>query len=116
MRVARVALFVLSCLCVGAARADEPALLEDVLRAAQPARDAWERCAAEAAKPALRSARPAETVAQLALDACKRREAALRAVLRRELGPDRAALVIAELRAIYRTNLVTAIEQLRSRR
>jgi hypothetical protein len=115
MKIAPAALILLSCLGIGAARADEPADVADVLRSAQPARDAWERCAANAAKPSLRSNRPAETVAQLALDACKTSEAALRAVLRRELGPDRAALVTSELRTIYRSNLVKAIEQLRAR-
>jgi hypothetical protein len=115
MKAPCAALLAITCLTIGVARADEPDLA-DVLRAAQPARDAWERCAAEAAKPSLRSERPAETVAQLALDACKSRETTLRNALRRELGPDRAALVTAELRTIYRSNLVKAIEQLRRRR
>ncbi len=114
MRVVGAVLVASLCLCVGAARADEPDLA-DVLQAAKPARDAWERCAAQAAKPSLRSERPAETVAQLALDACRTREAALRRVLEGELGAQRAALVIAELRGIYRGNLVRAIEQLRRR-
>ncbi|KAA2242082.1 hypothetical protein [Salinarimonas soli] len=114
MRAPVAALFAITALTIGVARADEPDLA-DVLQAAKPARDAWERCAANAARPSLRSERPAETVAQLALDACKDREAALRDVLRRELGPDRAALVTAELRTIYRANLVKAIEQLRRR-
>ncbi|HYF52944.1 MAG TPA: hypothetical protein VEA41_01655 [Salinarimonas sp.] len=115
MRVARAALIVLSTLGAGAALADEPADIADVLQAAKPARDAWERCAANAAKPSLRGDRPAETVAQLALDACKRAETALRDTLRKEIGPERAALVTSELRTIYRANLVKAIEQLRRR-
>ncbi len=56
-----------------------------------------------------------ETVAQLALDSCRRAESALRDVLLDELGAGRADLVMSELRAIYRANLVKAIEQLRSR-
>jgi len=96
------------------ALADEPdiaALLED----AKPAGDRWERCAAAQVKTQLRSPRSPEEVATRALDACKREQAGLKAVLAKDLGADRAEAVTLLVRNIYQTNLVGVITALRAR-
>jgi hypothetical protein len=98
----------------GPARADEPdldALLED----AKPVGDRWERCAAGLAKAELRGRRSPEDVADRALSGCRREEAALKTVLRAEVGSSRAEAVTALVRGIYRTNLIRAITAIRDR-
>lgn len=98
----------------GPARADEPdlgALLDD----AKPVGDRWERCAAGLVKAELRGRRPPEELAERALSGCKREEAALKAVLRAEIGGARAESVTALVRDIYRTNLIRVITTLRDR-
>ncbi|HEX2554855.1 MAG TPA: hypothetical protein VHL98_14235 [Microvirga sp.] len=99
---------------LGSARADEPdlaALLDD----AKPAGDRWERCAAALVKAELRGRQPPAEVAERALAGCRREEAALKAVLRKEIGGSRAESVTALVRDIYRTNLIRVIVALRSR-
>jgi hypothetical protein len=98
----------------GPAHADEPdlaALLED----AKPVGDRWERCAAGLVKAELRGRRSPEELAERALSGCKREEAALKAVLRKEAGSTRAEAVTALVRDIYRTNLIRVITALRER-
>ncbi len=99
---------------VAPAVADEPdlaAILED----AKPVGDRWERCAAGLVRAELRGPRPAAELAERALAGCKREEAALVAVLKSEIGPERAETVTALVRDIYRTNLVRVINTIRSR-
>jgi HEPN domain-containing protein len=99
---------------IAPASADEPdiaALLED----AKPVGDRWEQCAAAIAKAELRSRRPADDLAERALAGCKREEAALKSVLRKEIGPERAETVTGLVRDIYRTNLIRAITTIRER-
>ncbi len=99
---------------IAPALADEPdlaALLED----AKPVGDRWERCAAGLVKAELRGRRSAEDLAERALAGCKREEAALKAVLRTEIGSERAEAVTALVRDIYRTNLVRVITTIRER-
>ena len=96
------------------ALADEPdlaALLED----AKPVGDRWERCAAGLVRAELRGPRPATELADRALSGCRREEAALMAVLKTEIGAERAEAVTALVRGIYRTNLVRVITTIRSR-
>ncbi len=99
---------------IAPALADEPDL-ETVLEDAKPAGDRWERCAAALVKAELRGRRPADELAERALSGCKREEAALKAVLRKEIGSDRAEAVTALVRDIYRTNLIRVITTIRER-
>ncbi len=112
--VLALVLLAASPVALGPAHADEPdlaALLED----AKPQGDRWERCAAGLVKAELRGRRSPENLAEWALSGCKREEAALRAVLRAEVGGTRAQAVTALVRDIYRTNLIRVITTLRER-
>ena len=81
----------------------------------QQLRDQWMQCMAAAAKADLRSTRPAESVADVALQHCKTQEQPLARALTRQLGKDGAARVLERVREMDRTNLIRAIEQLRAR-
>src|SRR5690349_19614326 len=59
----------------------------------QQLRDQWMQCTAAAAKPDLRSSRPAETVADAALQRCKPQEQALGRALNQQFGQEGAARV-----------------------
>jgi len=73
------------------------------------------QCTAAAAKADLRSSRPAEDVANAALQRCKAHEQPLTRALNRQLGKDGAARVLERVRETDRSNLIRAIEQLRAR-
>jgi hypothetical protein len=79
-------------------------------------RDQWMQCTAAAAKADLRSSRPAEAVADAALQRCKAQEQPLVRALNQQLGKDGAARVLDLVRETDRTNLIRAIEQLRATR
>jgi len=79
-------------------------------------RDQWMQCTAAAAKADLRSSRPAEAVADAALQRCKAQEQPLARALNQQLGKDGAARVLDLVRETDRTNLIRAIEQLRATR
>ena len=79
-------------------------------------RDQWMQCTAAAAKADLRSSRPAEVVADAALQRCKAQEQPLVRALNQQLGKDGAARVLDLVRETDRTNLIRAIEQLRATR
>ena len=79
-------------------------------------RDQWMQCTAAAAKADLRSSRPAEAVADAALQRCKAQEQPLVRTLNQQLGKDGAARVLDLVRETDRTNLIRAIEQLRATR
>jgi hypothetical protein len=81
----------------------------------QQLRDEWMQCTAAAAKADLRSSRPAEDVADAALQRCKAQEQPLARALNRQLGKDGAARVLERVRETDRSNLIRAIEQLRAR-
>jgi hypothetical protein len=66
------------------------------------------------AKPFLAEADPPEEIAEKALDRCKAREAALKAILTRRVGTVRAERVAAEVRGAVRSGLVQAIETFRA--
>src|SRR3954454_2338415 len=76
-------------------------------------RDQWMQCLA-AAKPDLRSSRPAEVVADAALHRCKAQEQPLARALNQQLGKDGADRVLERVREADRSNLIRAIEQLRA--
>jgi hypothetical protein len=97
-----------------AVRADEPDS-SGSLAEAQPFRDRWQACTAAAVKRRLEGKRPAEAVADLALDACKAQEAALANVLKRRLGPSAARRVVDDLRTYDRVVLTRIIERLRGK-
>src|SRR3954451_3926988 len=78
----------------------------------QQLRDQWMQCTAAAAKPDLRSSRPAETVADAALQGCKPAEKALGRALNQQFGQEGAARVLERVREADRANLVRAIEGL----
>jgi hypothetical protein len=80
----------------------------------QQVRDEWMQCAAAAAKADLRSARPAEDVADAALQRCKAQEQPLARALSQQLGKDGADRVLERVRETDRSNLIRAIEQLRA--
>ena len=81
----------------------------------QQLRDQWMQCTAAAAKADLRSSRPAEAVADAALQRCKSQEQPLARALNRQLGKDGATRVLDLVRETDRSNLIRAIEQLRAR-
>src|SRR5215213_1269135 len=80
----------------------------------QQLRDQWTQCTAAAAKADLRSSRPAEAVADAALQRCKAQEKPLARALNRQLGKDGADRVLEQVRETDRSNLIRAIEQLRA--
>jgi len=73
------------------------------------------QCTAAAAKADLRSSRPAEAVADAALQRCKSHEQPLARALNRQLGKNGATRVLDLVRETDRSNLIRAIEQLRAR-
>src|SRR3954447_12388091 len=81
----------------------------------QKLRDRWMQCTAGAAKTDLRSSRPAEVVADAALQRCKAQEQPLARALNQQLGKDGADRVLERVRETDRSNLIRAIEQLRAR-
>src|SRR4051812_26360231 len=81
----------------------------------QQLRDQWMQCTAAAAKPDLRSSRPAEAVADAALQGCKPWEKALARALNQQFGQEGAARVLERVREADRANLIRAIEGLRAR-
>src|SRR5215217_6836734 len=80
----------------------------------QQLRDEWMQCTAAAAKVDVRSSRPAEAVADAALQRCKAQEQPLARALNRQLGKDGAERVLEQVRETDRSNLIRAIEQLRA--
>ena len=80
----------------------------------QQLRDQWMQCTAAAAKADLRSSRPAEAVADAALQRCMAQEQPLARALNRQLGKDGADRVLEQVRETDRSNLIRAIEQLRA--
>src|SRR3954469_6157445 len=74
----------------------------------QRLRDQWMQCTAAAAKPDLRSSRPAEAVADAALQGCKPWEKALARALNQQFGQEGAARVLERVREADRANLVRA--------
>src|SRR4051812_30713940 len=80
----------------------------------QQLRDQWMQCTAAAAKADLRSARPAEAVADATLQGCKAQEQPLTRALNRQLGKEGADRVLEQVRETDRSNLIRAIEQLRA--
>ena len=80
----------------------------------QQLRDEWMQCTAAAAKADLRSSRPAEAVADSAVQRCKAQEQPLARALNRQLGKDGADRVLEQVRETDRSNLIRAIEQLRA--
>ena len=80
----------------------------------QQLRDQWMQCTAAAAKADLRSSRPAEVVADAALQHCKAQEQPLARTLNQQLGKEGADRVLERVRETDRSNLIRAIEQLRA--
>jgi hypothetical protein len=80
----------------------------------QQLRDQWMQCTAAATKADLRSSRPAEAVADAALQRCTAQEQPLARALNRQLGKDGADRVLEQVREADRSNLIRAIEQLRA--
>jgi hypothetical protein len=80
----------------------------------QQLRDQWMQCTAAATKADLRSSRPAEAVADAALQRCTAQEQPLARALNRQLGKDGADRVLEQVRETDRSNLIRAIEQLRA--
>jgi hypothetical protein len=72
------------------------------------------QCTAAAAKVDVRSSRPAEAVADAALQRCKAKEQPLARALDRQLGREGAARVLDLVREADRSNLIRAIEELRA--
>ncbi len=81
----------------------------------QRLREQLMQCMAAAAKADLRSSRPAESVAEAALQRCTAQEQPLARALNRQLGEEGAARVLERVREADRTNLIRAIEELRAR-
>src|SRR3954453_23955495 len=71
-------------------------------------RDQWIQCTAAAAKADLRSSRPAEAVADAALQHCKAQEQPLARVTQ-QFGQDGAAHVLELVRETDRSNLIRAL-------
>ena len=92
-------------------KASPTALPTDV----QQLRDQWMQCTAAAAKADLRGSRPAEDVADAALQRCRAQEPPLARALSRQLGKAGAERVVEQLRETDRSNLIRAIEELRAK-
>jgi len=80
----------------------------------QQLRDEWMQCTAATAKADLRRARPAEDVADAALQRCKTQEQPLARALSQQLGKDGADRVLERVRETDHSNLIRAIEQFRA--
>ena len=78
-------------------------------------RDQWMQCTAAAAKADLRSSRPADAVADAALQHCKAQERPLARALSRHVGKGGAERVLDQVRETDRSNLIRAIEELRAK-
>ena len=126
-----LAIVSLALFTIGAAYADAPSppaplkptlpKIETPIPAALPTdveqlRDQWMQCTAAAAKADLRSSRPAEAVADAALQRCKAQEQPLSRALNQQLGKDGAERVLDLVRETDRANLIRAIELLRATR
>ena len=126
-----LAIVSLALFTIGAAYADAPSppaplkpatpKMETPIPAALPTnveqlRDQWMQCTAAAAKADLRSSRPAEAVADAALQRCKAQEQPLARALNQQLGKDGAERVLDLVRETDRANLIRAIELLRATR
>src|SRR3954469_22781064 len=72
----------------------------------QQLRDRWMQCTAAAAKTDLRSSRPAEVVADAALQRCRAQEQPLSHALNRQLGKDGAVRVLEQIWETDRSNLI----------
>src|SRR4051812_39437007 len=79
----------------------------------QTLRDKWMQCTAAAAKGDLRGSRPADEIADSALQRCRAQERPLARALSRQLGQAGAERVVEQLRETDRSNLIPAIEELR---
>lgn len=108
-----VAAVALALLIVAPVRADEPVEPEEIVTAAKPLRDAWDRCLAADVKSQLDGDEPAAALADRALGRCARQEAALSRLLSRRLGSGRANRILAEARGTVRSGLIETIEALR---
>ena len=110
-RFAPVALLLL----VGPAGADEPVEPEEIVAAAKPLRDAWDRCLAATVKPRIDGEELAAALADRALNRCRVRENALGALLARRTGRIRAARILTEARDGIRAGLIETVETLRAK-
>ena len=72
------------------------------------------QCTAAAARADLRNSRPAQAVADAALQRCKAQEQSLTRALNQQLGKDGADRVLEQVRDADRSNLIRAIEQIRA--
>ena len=109
MLVRLLLLVLLALLQSAVARADEPDPIEILLRL-RPARDQWLTCLARQARLLAPSGRSAESIADAALQRCSPAEAAVRKIMRDELGAERAKRVLAAVRLQDRSSLIRAIE------
>ena len=101
------------CLLTGAPAWADEAEPSFLATAAKPLRDRWQGCTAAAVKAHLDSKRPAESIADLALERCKAQEAALGRALKAQLGQTRADRIVTDLREFDRSVLIRIIEKLR---
>jgi hypothetical protein len=82
---------------------------------AQPLNDRWQACAASFVRPRLKSQQSPDALAKEALDRCRPEQDRLRLFFAGKIGRTSAENVIVLLREKYQSDLITAINELRTR-
>lgn len=82
---------------------------------AQPLNDRWQTCAASFVKPRLKSQRSPDALAKEALESCRSEQERLRLFFAGKIGTRSAENVIVLLREKYQSDLIAAINELRTR-
>lgn len=82
---------------------------------AQPLNDRWQACAASFVRPRLKSQQPPDALAREALDSCRPEQDRLRLFFAGKIGKKPAENVIVLLREKYQSDLIAAINKLRTR-
>lgn len=82
---------------------------------AQPLNGRWQACAASFVRPRLKSQQSPDALAREALDSCRSEQDRLRLFFTGKIGRKSAENVIMLLRAKYQSDLVAAINELRTR-
>jgi hypothetical protein len=77
--------------------------------------DQWQACAASFIRARLQARQTAERLAEQALDRCRTRQGSLNRFLIKRVGGKSASNVMALLREKYRSGLIAAITELRTR-
>ncbi|WP_147282491.1 hypothetical protein [Microvirga subterranea] len=109
--VGLLAVFLFAATSAGADEFDALAIYSE----AQPLNDRWQACAASFVRPWLKSQKLPDALAQEALDSCRSDQERLRLFFAGKIGKRSAENVIVLLREKYQSDLIAAINELRTR-